>query len=338
MNHRPSRRELMQAVGGMVLALAPLAGCMSSGSPRQPPPKPARIGVLTPGSPGPSVYRDAFLDGLREHGYLEGQNIVIEYRYAEGRLERFAGLAGELVALPVDAILVLGGTPEVGAVKDVTTTIPIVFVAAGDPVQSGLVASLARPGGNVTGLSTMAAGLAGKRLERLQEAVPEIAHVAVLWNVANAAKARELSEAQAAAHVLGIRLQSLAVREPNDLESAFQAASMEGAEGLFVLNDPLMFTSRLRIVNLATESRLPAMYENREFVLDGGLMAYGPSFTAALRRAANYVDRVLNGVGPADLPVEQPTAFEFVVNMKAARELGITLPNKVLLQVTEAIQ
>ncbi len=326
---------LVPVAGRIILALTLLAGCAILPSP---PPKPARIGVLAPGSPGPSPYRDAFEEGLHEHGYWEGQNIAIEYRYAEGRLDRFPGLAAELIALRVDTILVLGGTPEVRVVKDLTSTIPIVFVAAGDPVQTKLVDSLARPGGNATGLSTMATGLAGKRLELLKEAVPRITRVAVLWNAGNAAKAQEFSEAQTAAGALGLRLQSLEVRDPTDLEAAFRAAASEGAEGLSVLNDPLVFTSRARIVSLAAESRLPAIYENREFVLAGGLMAYGPSFTAALRRAGYYVSRVLKGTKPADLPVEQPMTFEFAISHKAAQALALTLPSGMMLFVTEVIE
>jgi len=332
-----SRRAFVVGAGGQALTLMLVAGCAVLPSP-VPPPKPARIGVLSPGSPGPSPYLDAFGESLHEHGYVEGQNIVIEYRYTEGQPERAPGLAAELVALPVDAIVVIGGTPQVRVVKELTTTIPIIFVAAGDPVQDGLVTSLARPSGNLTGLSTMATGLAGKRLEQLKGALPQITRVAVLWNAANPAKAREAREAKAAAPGLGLQLQSLEVREPNDMETAFQAATQGGAEGLLVLNDPLVFAQRTRIVNLAAESRLPAIYVDREFVLAGGLMAYGPSFVEALQRAAYYVARVLNGTSPADLPVEQPRRFDLVVNMKTAQELGITFPRSMLLRVTSLVE
>ena len=333
-----SCRWLVLGAGRLALALVLLAGCTILPARGQPPAKPARIGVLTPGSPGPSLYVDAFREGLREQGYLEGQNLRVEYRYAEGRLERFPALAAELVALPVDAILVMGGAPEVAAVKELTATIPIVFVAAGDPVRSGLVASLARPGGNVTGLSTVAVELGGKRLELLKETAPQMTRVAVLWNAANATKAQEFAEAQAAAPTLGLQVLSLEVRAPDELEPAFQAATRDGAEGLSVLNDPLVFTNRARIANLAAESRLPAIYENRDFVQPGGLMAYGPSFTAAVRRAAYYVTRVLQEARPGDLPVEQPTTFDLVLNARTAQALGITFPPEVLLSATEVIR
>ena len=331
MLERVSRRQFVQGTGALVLAAAWTAGCALRSSVRQP----ARIGVISPGSPGPSVYLDAFRDGLREHGYVEGQNVVIAYRYAEGQLERFPELAADLVALPVDVLLSFGGTPQTAAVKNRITTTPIIFVAAADPVRGGLVASLARPGSNVTGLSTAAVQLGGKRLEALKETVPWIMRVALLWNAANEAKAEELRAAQATAPSLRLQVQSLEVREPNDLEYAFQAAAREGAEGLSVLNNPLIFVNRARVVRLAAEWRLPAVYESRDFVEAGGLMAYGPSFTAAVRQAATYVDKVLRGAKPADLPVEQPTTFGFVINLQAAQALGLTIPQHVLLQATE---
>lgn len=328
---------LVLAVGSMAAALALLAGCERLPL-RALPPSPARVGVLAPGSPGPSVYRDAFRDGLRELGYVEGRSLVLEYRYAEGHFERFPALAAELVALQVDAILVMGGTPQVAAVKELTTTIPIVFVAAGDPVRGGLVANLGRPGGNVTGLSTAASDLGGKRLELLKETLPHITRVAVLWNAANAAKEPELWDARAAAPALGLQLIAVEVREPDDFASALQVAKSAGAEGLSVLNDPLVFTNRARLARLVAESRLPAIYESRDFVQHGGLMAYGPSFTAGVRRAAYYVDKILRGTHPAVLPVERPREFELVLNLETARSLDLDIPQSLLLQVSEVVQ
>jgi putative ABC transport system substrate-binding protein len=281
---------------------------------------------------------DALQEGLHELGYVEGQNLVIAYRYAEGRLDRFPDLATELVALPVEVLVSFGGTPQTAAVMDRLPTTPIVFVAAGDPVESGLVASLARPGGNATGLSTGTRQLGGKRLEVLKEAVPVITRVAVLWNAANAAKARELREAQAVAPSLHLQVRSLEVYQPNDFEAALQAATSEGADSLSVLNDPLMFSNRARIVRLAAERRLPAVYDGRDFAQAGGLIAYGPSFAAAIHRAATYVDRILKGAKPADLPIEQPMTFDFIINLQTAQALGLTIPQHVLLQATEVIQ
>ena len=344
MNHATGRsiRHRPQLLGFAALAVA-LAGLAllatySMGPARKAPGQLPRLGFLTVSSPGSSPYLDAFRQGLREQGYLEGENLLIEYRYAEGQDERFRALAAELVALPVDVILVVGGTPNVQAVKNLTTTIPIVFLAAGDPVQSGLVASLARPGGNTTGLSTVATDLGGKRAELLKEAVPGITRVAALWNAANAAKLLEFEDTEAAGRVLGLQVQSLEVRGPDDFDDAFRAATAGGAEALIVLNDPLVFINRVRIAERAAQSRLPAIYENREFVRAGGLMAYGPSFTAAFQRAAYYVARILRGTSPADLPVERPTTFEFVVNSKAAQALGLTLSHEVLMLATEVIQ
>jgi putative ABC transport system substrate-binding protein len=331
-----TRRQFV--VGTVAVGLALLAGCGPLAWRAAPPPKVPRIGVLSPGSPGPSPYLDVFRVALHEHSYVEAQNISIEYRYTEGRPERFPELAAELVALPVDAILVIGSTPQVRRVKELTTTIPIVFVAAGDPIRDGLVTSLARPGGNLTGLSTMATGLAGKRLEHLKVALPELTRVAILWNTANPAKARELAEAQAAAPGLGLDLQSLAVREPTEIDTAFQAATQGRAEGLVVLMDPLMFGEQRRIVALAAESRLPAIYADREFVEAGGLMSYGPSLVEGLQRAAYYVARVLDGTSPADLPVERPRRLELIVNLTTARELGITFPQELLLRIASVVE
>ena len=336
-------RSDRQRVLGAIVAAVVLAGltllALYATTPARPGPALLpRLGFLSIASSRQSLFLDAFRQGLREQGYVEDQNLLVEYRYADGLDELFHAQAAELVALPVNVILVVGGTPNVQAVKSLTTTIPVVFVAAGDPVKSGLVASLARPGGNVTGLSTVATNLGGKRVELLKEAVPGITRVAAIWNAANPVKSVEFEDTEAAAHTLGLQVQSLEVRAPEDFPDAFQAATAGGAEALIVLNDPLTFVNRARIVELATESRLPSIYENRESVQAGGLMAYGPNLTEAFQRAGYYVGRILKGTSPADLPVEQPTRFEFVVSARAARALGVTLSREILLLATEIVE
>jgi len=306
----------------------------------QQPGKVWRIGSLGMGHipvPVSNPIWDAFLQQLRELGYVEGQNIVIEYRSAEGRAERLPDLAAELVNLKVD-VIVAGGTPPPLAAKHATRTIPIVMAAAGDPVGSGLVASLARPGGNVTGLSTFTPELAGKRLQLLKEVVPGVSRVAVLWNAANPYAALVTRETEAAARKLGVQVQSLEVRGPDDFEHALPAAIRGRAGALIVVDDPLTFLYRMRIADFAARNRLPAMYGFREYAEAGGLMAFGANLADLYRRAATYVDKILKGAKPADLPVEQPTKFELVINMKIANALGLTIPQSVLVRADEIIQ
>ena len=308
----------------------------------QQPAKVPRIGVLvpwpapTPAAPSPLL--EAFRQGLRELGHVEGQNIAIEYRWAEGKFERLPGLAAELVGLNVD-VIVTSHTRAIEATKRATSQIPIVMAAAGDPVGMGLVASLARPGGNITGLSLLAPELAGKRLELLKETLPRLSRVAVLWNSANVAMRYTFREAQVAARVLGLTFQSLEVQgNPEDFERVFSTIPRERPDGLFVTLDPFTSLYRRRIAELAIKHRLPAIYEIREYVDAGGLMSYGPSVRDMWRRAATFVDKILKGAKPADLPVEQPTRFELVINLKTAKALGLTIPQSVLIRVDKIIE
>jgi putative tryptophan/tyrosine transport system substrate-binding protein len=301
----------------------------------QQPKKVPRIGLLVPSS-SDSPRRDAFLQGLRDLGYVEGKNIAIEYRYTEGELDRLPDLAAELVRLNVD-VIVTAAISSVRAAKKATATIPIVFASVGDAVDSGLVSSLARPGGNATGLTFLAPELDGKRLELLKEAFPKVTRVAFLWRVP-AARGDPLKEAEAVAKTLGLRLQSVEVRGPDDFESAFKAAKSGGAEALIVISNPLSNTYRARIVDLAAKNQLPAIYPSTDFVENGGLMSYAPDFLYNWRRAAIYVDKILKGAKPADLPVEQPKKFEFVINLKAAKQIGVTIPANVLARADKVIK
>jgi putative ABC transport system substrate-binding protein len=278
-----------------------------------------------------------FREGLRELGYVEGQNILIEYRWAEGKYERFPALIAELIALKVD-VIVTAGTPAALAVRKATTSIPLVMAAVGDPISVGLVASLARPGGNSTGLTAIAPELEGKRLELLREVVPKLSHIAVLWNPDNPFHAGSLKEARAAAQVLGIKLQPLGVRVSEDFPAAFAAILRERPGALLVLADRLFLHNRARIVDFEAKHRLPGVYAYRELVEAGGLMSYGPSYAGMHRRAAYYVDKILKGAKPADLPVEQPTKFELMINLKAAKGLGLKIPPSVLQRADQIIQ
>jgi putative tryptophan/tyrosine transport system substrate-binding protein len=301
----------------------------------QQPAKVSRIGFLSSGSLASSApLAEAFRKGLRELGYVEGKNIIIEYRDGKGRLDRLPGLAADLVRLNVD-IIVTGGRPSTRAAQQATSTIPIVMAASGNPVGNRFVASLARPGGNITGLTTIRGDLTGKRLELLQEAVSKISRVAVLWGPPAASN---FKDAEAAARLLGLEFQSLEVRSPGDLEGAFQAATKERAQALVALRNPVIFNQRKRIVELAMKSRLPAIYDDREFVEAGGLMSYGTNQADLYRRAATYVDKILKGAKPADLPVEQPTKFEFVINLKTAKQIGLTIPPNVLARADRVIR
>jgi putative ABC transport system substrate-binding protein len=280
---------------------------------------------------------DAFRQGLREFGYVEGQNVVIDYRYTEGRDDRLADLATELVRLKVDLILTRG-TPAALAAKQATGTIPVVMAASGDPLGTGIVASLARPGGNVTGLSAFVRDLQAKRVELLSEMVPGIARVAGLFNMSNPALPLEWKEVEMAARSLGIQPQLLDVRTPEDLGRAFDAAITQRADALVVGIDGLTQTHRRPIADLAAQHRLPAIYAGREFVDAGGLISYGVSYADLYYRAASFVNKIFKGTKPADLPVEQPTTFELVINLKTAQALGLTIPPTLLFQADEVIR
>jgi putative tryptophan/tyrosine transport system substrate-binding protein len=298
-----------------------------------------RIGFLVAGSSSSSSTRiEAFRQGLRDLGYVEGKNIFIEYRYAEGKLDRLPELAAELARLKVDVIVAAGGTPAILAAKNATRTIPVVFGANADPVGSGFVASLARPGGNITGTSLIALELSGKRLDLLKETIPKISRVAVLLNPTNAATEAQLAETQVTAGSLRVQLQVLEARNPNELDAAFSAMVREHAGALVVTSDAMFFDNLTRIVSLAAKNRLPAMHWDRAFVDAGGLMSYGPNVPDLYRRAATFVDKILKGAKPADLPVEQPTKFEFIINLKAAKQIGLKIPPNVLARADTVIR
>jgi len=297
-----------------------------------------RIGLLETTSPALNAANlDAFRQGLRELGYVEGQNFVIEYRSADGRPERFSGLATELVSLKVD-LIVTRGTPAVLAAKKATGSIPIVMATSADPPGYGIVSSLARPGGNVTGLTTIAVELAGKKLQLLKEMNPRLARVAELANMSNPAGAANWRQIEATARSLGLEPQLLDVRNPEDVPRVFDAAVKHHADAVVVANDTLTQSNLKRIVELSATHRLPAIYASREFVDAGGLLAYGAKQSDLYRRAASYVDKILKGAKPADLPVEQPTTYELVVNLKTARVLGLTIPQSVLLRADHVIE
>ena len=323
----------MIAAGALVAA--PLAGNA------QPPPRIARIGYLSPNLAASPQLRDAFRQGLRDLGYVEGRNVVVEYRDAQGQVDRLPALAAELAALKVDVILAEGGTLGLRVAMQSTTTIPIV-VAAGDPVGSGFVTSLARPGGNVTGLSSLGPELVGKRLELLKQAVPRVDRVAVLrppWRALDELTAKDmLKAADVAARALGVQPQFIEARGPDEFARAFSAMTSARAGALTVLPSNMFVRERRRLVDLAAKNRLPAVYTSREFVDAGGLMSYGAHQPDLFRRAATYVDKILKGAKPGDLPIEQPTKFELVINLKTAKDLGLTIPPSVLARADDLIQ
>ncbi len=299
-----------------------------------------RIGFLAPASlsdPRVPPYIRAFQEGLRELGYVEGRNIAIEFRWAEGQYERLPGLAAELVRLNVN-IIVAAGPNAIQAAKQATATIPIVMAAVGDPVGTGFVASLARPGGNITGVSNMLPDLVGKQLELLKEVLPTVSRVALLGNPANPANASLERQAQDAARTLGVRLQPLWARDLREIDSAFTATKMERADALIVLTDTMLINHRARVIDHAGQRRLPAVFGVSQFVEAGGLLAYGPSFADGYRRAAPYVARILKGAKPADLPIEQPRKFELVINLKTAKALGLKIPPSLLQRADQVIE
>jgi putative ABC transport system substrate-binding protein len=325
------RRQLLVALGAGALA--------SAGAVRaQAPPTVRRIGLLSGFSPSTWAQSyQAFRLGLRDLGWVEGTNINIEHRYAEGRHDRLPDLAADLVRLKVE-VIVTTATSDALAAQKATKAIPIVMVAAGNPVANGLVESLARPGGNVTGLSQMLQELSGKRLELLKELVPRLSRAAVLWNPDSASATLNWEEHQQPARQLGIQLQSLEVRSPNELDKAFEAATGARAGALAILPDPVISTNLERIVDFATRSRLPSTYQSSEFADAGGLLTYGPDRADLFRRAATYVDKILKGMKPGDLPVDRPTKLELVINLKTAKALGITIPQSVLFRADRVIE
>jgi putative ABC transport system substrate-binding protein len=309
----------------------------------QPPGKVPRIGYLVTGSlesPETRVLLDAFRQGLSERGYVEGQNIVIEYRAADGKIERLPGRATELARLNID-LIVAGNTPAARAAQQATTRIPIVAPVMGDPVGDGLVASLARPGGNITGLTFLGPELVPKRVELLKEALPRVSRVAALWHPGAFGERTTrdmLKETETAARTLGVQLQLVGVRGPDELDRAFSTMTRERAEALIIFPSPMLFNERRRIVDLAAKHRLPSMSGAREFVELGGLIAYGASINDLIRRGANHVDKILKGAKPADLPVEQPTKFELIINLKAAKQIGLTIPPNLLARADKVIK
>jgi ABC-type uncharacterized transport system substrate-binding protein len=298
-----------------------------------------RIGYLTGSSPSAmSARTDAFRQGLRELGYIEGKNIVIEWRYADEKLDRLPSLATELVRLNVMAI-VTGGPQVTRVAKEATSTIPILMAQDGDPVGTGFVASLARPGGNITGLSSLAPELSGKRLELLKEIIPKLSRVAVMGTSTNPGNTQALKETELAAGAFGLKIQYLDVLDPKDFETAFQAAGKGRADAVLILvAGTVAAAQRTKIAELAVKSRLPVIYNRREYVEAGGLMTYSVSVTDLDRRAATYVDKILKGAKPSDLPVEQPKKFEFIINLKAAKQIGLTIPPNVLARADKVIK
>ena len=339
--HATGRRQFVSHLGLGGLGL--LVGCgRLPGQVASPPSKIARLGWLAGGSAAVSTDgvvpdHESFQQGLRELGYVEGRNLTIEYRYSEGQPERLPALAAELTRLPLE-VIIAAGTPATQAIRQAGATAPIVFVAVSDPVGQGFVASLGRPATNLTGLSDFGVTLSGKRLELLRQTVPGAARVAVLRHVGSPASALEWRATEDAARALGVELLALDIDAEWDLPGAFALAREARAEAVLLLTGPYISTHYAQIVGLATSGRLPTMFHRREPVTLGGLMAYGPQYSEVYRRAAVYVDKILRGAAPAELPVEQPMRFDFTVNLKTAQALGLSVPEVVLVQATEVIQ
>jgi len=323
------RREFITLLGGVAVTW-PLAASAQSKTPR--------IGFM--GNSTAALEANlvgAFREGLREHGYEEGRNIVIEYRWADGKYERFPALVAELIAAKVD-VIVTAGTPAALAMKKATTTVPLVMVAVGDPVGTGLVPSLARPGANLTGLSSVAPDLEGKRLQLLREVVPALSHVAMFINSLNPFHVSSMRQARAAAQTMGIKLQLHDIRKSEDLDDAFAAIRKERPDAVLILADRVFLHNRERMIDFTKEQRLPNVNAYKELVEVGGLMSYGPSYEDMHKRAAIYVDKILKGAKPADLPVEQPTKFELVINLKTAKAIGLTIPPSLLQRADQIIE
>jgi len=334
--NRKSKIENLKWVGLFAIVVV-LTVCGARAEAQQPKKVP-RIAFLGGASPAPISYRiEAFRQGLRELGYVEGKNIFIEYRYAEGKLDRLPALAAELVGLKV-AVIVTGGPTPTRAAKEATSTIPIVMALDNDPVGNGFVASLARPVGNITGLATLSPEISGKQLELLKEIVPRLSRVAVVGTSSNPGNAQMLRETELAAGAFAVQLQYLDVGSPKNIETVFRAASKGRADAVLVLPNPVLLSQRAQLADLAAKNRLPAMYGQPEYADAGGLMFYGASITEMFRRAATYVDKILKSAKPAELPVEQPTKFELVINLKAAKQIGLTIPPNVLARADRVIR
>jgi putative ABC transport system substrate-binding protein len=336
--YRVTRRTFVQ--GAAVTGAGLLAGCGRLPWQTAPAERAHRIGLLlsyAAGSTQSMEVIEPFRAGLHDWGYVEGQNVFVEYRYSGGQNDRLPVLATELIQLPVD-VLVTEKHDAILAAKQATSSIPIVMSVSADPVGTGYVASLARPGGNITGMSSMAPHLSAKRLELLQQMSPAVSRVAIFHDPTYPVAQRLAAEAQVGAQALGLELLVFDVRTPGDFEPAFEAAVRKRADGLYVFGDPLNLSQRSRLIDFAAQQGLPAVYLDKPWATLGGLMAYGPDYSALHRRAGYYVDRILKGAKPADLPIEQPTIFEFVINLKAAQALGLTIPQHVLLQATVVLQ
>jgi len=320
------------------LALGTVLCALSSSADAQQPKQLPRVGYLASGSRSSELsHIEAFNEGLRERGYTEGQNIIIDYSFAEGKLDRLPALAADLVRSKVD-VIVTGGGPTTRAAKDATKSIPTVLVNISDPVALGFVASLAKPGGNMTGLASIQTDLGGKRVELLKEILPQLSRLAVLANRDVPGYGVQMKEVEVAAQTIGLQLQVEDIRGPNDLEKAFSAITKGRAGALLGLTNPTFNILRSRIAELAVKSRLPTMYGDRAFVDSGGLISYGPDVLDSFRRAAVFVHKILKGAKPADLPVEQPTKFEFIMNLKAAKQIGLTIPPNVLARADKVIR
>ena len=324
-----------QKITFLALCSLLLAPCFSADA--QPQAKVPKIGYLGARPAAAGSGYELFRREIRVLGYVEGKNIVIEYRSADNKLDRLPTLADELVRLKVD-VIVTPGAAEALVAKNATRMIPIVFFGGGDPVAAGLVDSLARPGENVTGFTNIGAVLAGKRLELLKETVPNLARVAVMWNPQDPNAAQEWKESQLPARELGLQLHSMEIRSPNDFESVFKEAIKARSAGLAVISSALALSDQKRVADLATKNRLPAIYSRGDFVASGGMMSYGADRADTTKRAALYVDKILKGAKPADLPVEQPTKFEFIINLKAAKQIGLTMPPNVLARADKVIR
>jgi len=327
---------MMKKVIGIALSAMLLALCFSVEAQQQA--KVPKIGWLLVGSTSNMPHLlEAFRQGLREFGYVEGKNLAIEYRYGEDQLERLPGLAEELVRIKVD-VLVTSSTAAALAAKNAARTIPIVFLGVGDPIAVGLVDSLARPGGNITGFTNISALLAGKRLELLKETIPKLSRVAVLWSPKGQGSEQSWKESQLAARELGLQLHSVEASSADKFESAFKEATKARSAALAVIQSPLATSNRKQIADLATKHRLPAIYPRGDLVASGGLMSYGADRDEPFRRGAVFVDKILKGAKPADIPVEQPTKFEFVINLKTAKQISLTIPPNVLVRADRVIK
>jgi putative tryptophan/tyrosine transport system substrate-binding protein len=333
--HRLSRRAFISSLAA--LAAGSVTALKPHNARAQQPASPRRIGVLLVGFSPESKEAQAFRQGLRDAGYAEGRDVVIEWRSANGDYDKVPALVADLVQRKVD-VIVVESTVAARAVKRATSTIPIVMAIVADPVGSGLVTNLAHPGGNVTGLSLMSTDLNAKRLQLLKEAIPRLTRVAILWNPDTPYHTKVVEDLKAVAPLLSIELSFVGVRTPEEFGPAFSAISQAHAQALYVIDDPFFFTHRMTLLKLASKVRLPAVYGQRPFADPGGLMSFGPNFGDVFRRSAAYVDKILKGAKPGDLPIEQPTKFEFVVNLKTAKALGITIPQSILVRADEVIR